>query len=181
MTIDLANTPVLETVRLNLRAPRGSDYPVWEAFAMSDRAKYIGGPYTARTSWRAFGHAIGHWAMHGFGSFVFTEKSDPTPLGMVGPWFPKGWPEKELGWTVWHDHVEGTGYAFEAASCARDFAFDELGWETAVSYIDAPNKRSIALAERLGAASDPNAKLPDVEVEGDHDILVYRHPKPEAN
>ena len=115
MTVSLTNTPVLETERLILRAPGPGDYDHWRPFALSERAKYIGGPYSASRSWRGFGHAIGHWVMRGWGSFVFHLKSDPKPLGMTGPWYPEGWPEKELGWTVWDASVEGTGLAFEAA------------------------------------------------------------------
>ncbi len=108
--------------------------------------------------------------------FVFSAKIDPdTPLGMAGPWFPEGWPEREIGWTLWAAEAEGKGYAREAAVAARDHAFRDLGWDTAVSYIDPENTRSIALAERLGARRDDAARHP-----GDEPCLVYRHPKPEA-
>ena len=178
MTVTLANTPILETERLVLRAPIGSDYPHWESFALSQRAQYIGGPYSEKTSWRGFGHAIGHWVLHGWGSFVFTMKDDGRPLGMTGPWYPRGWPEKELGWTVWDADIEGTGLAFEAASAARDYAFETLGWDTAVSYIDAPNTRSIALAKRLGAVHDPDAQIFELPDGDDTKVLTFRHPNP---
>ena len=45
-----------------------------------------------------------------------------------------------------------------------------------VSYIDAPNTRSITLAERMGAICDPEP-LPDT---GDDVVLVYRHKRPGA-
>jgi len=57
----------------------------------------------------------------------------------------------------------------------RQYAFDEIGLKTAVSYIDRDNKRSIKLAERLGAVLDPKAKTPN-----DDPCLVYRHLRPEA-
>jgi RimJ/RimL family protein N-acetyltransferase len=118
------------------------------------------------------------WVLRGYGSFVFTLKGDDTPLGMAGPWFPEGWPEHEIGWTVWSQGAEGKGYAFEAAQAARGFAYEVLGWDGAVSYIDAPNARSIALAERLGALRDDAATPP--ETSGDHcPVLVYRHPGPD--
>ena len=177
MTVALCNTPVLETERLILRAPRHGDYDHWEPFALSERAQYIGGPYARKQAWRGFGHAIGHWVMRGWGSFVFTFKDDDRPLGMTGPWYPVGWPEKELGWTLWHADLEGTGIVFEAAARARDYAFHDLGWDTAVSYVDAPNKRSIALAERLGAVRDPDAQIMELDDDGP-DVLVYRHPYP---
>jgi RimJ/RimL family protein N-acetyltransferase len=94
---------------------------------------------------------------------------------MTGPWFPEGWPEHELGWSVWNPAVEGKGFAFEAAKAARDFAWTELGWAGAVSYIDPGNDRSIALARRMGAVLDEDAASP-----GDGEALVFRHPAPEA-
>ena len=49
-----------------------------------------------------------------------------------------------------------------------------LGWTTCVSYIDPANRRSIALAERLGAQEDTTAPKPDAY------CRVYRHPGPVA-
>ena len=69
---------------------------------------------------------------------------------------------------------EGQGYATEAASALRAYVYDNEILKTLVSYIDPRNDRSIALAERMGAALDPNAKEPDPG------CLVYRHPGPEA-
>lgn len=172
MTPHLAGTPRLETERLVLRGPEGPDWEGWARLALSERAQHIGGPYSRETAFRAWGHVIGHWAMRGFGSFVITRKDTGQAIGHCGPWFPEGWPEHELGWTIWSREDEGQGYAFEAASAARDHAFHTLGWRTAVSYIDDGNLRSIALARRLGATQDETAPKPD------HDappILVFRH------
>lgn len=179
MTAHLADTPTLRTERLVLRAPKGGDWPHWRDFATSQRAEYIGGPYTGGAAWRAFGHIIGHWVMRGWGSFIIATGDDDTPLGSVGPWHPEGWPEAEIGWTIWSPEAEGKGFAFEAAQAARAHAYRDLGWTTAVSYIDAPNQRSIALAERLGAVLDPGAAAPEHGPDA-HEVLVYRHPAPEA-
>jgi len=171
--IELANTPTLTTERLTLRAPQGADWEQFRPFFTSPRAGFIrSDDDTARTAWRAFGHVIGHWAMRGFGTFVFHRHDDPTPLGGVGPWFPEGWPEREIGWTAWDPAIEGTGLVHEAVQATLAHAFDDLGWETAVSYIDPQNTRSVALAERLGARHDPQAAA---AFDGD---LVYRHPGP---
>jgi len=172
MSVALAGTPVLTTERLILRAPRRGDFEPWAAMAMSERARFIGGPLDRSLAWRALGHLTGHWVHRGFGMFIFAAKTDPdTPLGMTGPWFPEGWPEHEIGWTIWAPVAEGKGYAFEAAKAARAYAFRDLGWTTAVSYIDPANDRSVALAVRLGATLDPDADHP-----GETPCLVYRHP-----
>ncbi|MCV2867786.1 GNAT family N-acetyltransferase [Defluviimonas sp. WL0002] len=170
----LANTPVLETERLTLRAPAPGDWAAFDAFLSSPRAGFVrSGDYALGQTWRAFGHLIGHWVLRGFGMFVFTPKGENRALGMAGPWFPADWPEREIGWSVWTAEAEGKGYAHEAAAAARTHAFDTLGWDTAVSYVAPANARSIALAERLGALRDDAARHPA----GDKPCLVYRHPK----
>ncbi|MEL7116898.1 MAG: GNAT family N-acetyltransferase [Pseudomonadota bacterium] len=169
MTVSLTHMPVIETERLILRGPKPADWAPWRDFAMSGRARFIGGPYALGGAWRAFCHVSGMWAMRGIGSFVVTYKGHDNALGMTGPWVPADWPEPELGWTMWRDDLEGTGLMFEAAVGARDYAFETLGWTTAVSYIHAENKRSIRLAERLGAHRDDAAERPHPE------DLVYRH------
>jgi RimJ/RimL family protein N-acetyltransferase len=176
VTVALSHTPVLETDRLRLRAPDGSDWPAWVDFATSDRARWVGGPLDRDRAWRSLGHLIGHWVMRGWGMFVFCDRASTRPLGMTGPWFPEGWPEREIGWSVWDPAAEGKGYAFEAASAARDHAYRALGWTTAVSYIDPDNLRSIALAERLGATRDLDAAVPGAT----EACLVWRHPAPGA-
>ena len=93
---------------------------------------------------------------------------------MVGLFYPEGWPEPEIAWTVF-DGAEGRGIAFESATAARDHAYTALGWTTAVSLIAPDNPRSIALARRLGAVHDGDYPHPD------HGTLqIYRHPAPEA-
>ncbi|MEL6197095.1 MAG: GNAT family N-acetyltransferase, partial [Pseudomonadota bacterium] len=74
---------------------------------------------------------------------------------------------------------EGKGITQEAALAARAHAYGTLGWPTAVSYIDHGNDRSIALAERLGAARDAAAAFPGQD-EGAEPCHVYRHPAPAA-
>lgn len=174
--ISLSDTPVLETERLILRAPQGADWPFWRDFAATERAAFVGGGEPdPEKHWRAFGHLIGHWAMRGYGVFVFCEKGHDVPLGAVGPWNPAGWPEPEISWTVWSPDVEGKGFAFEAARASIRHVFDDLGWQTAVSYIDLKNARSIALAERLGALREDNAPTPKAP-EGVQ-CAAWRHPK----
>ncbi|WP_282603413.1 GNAT family N-acetyltransferase [Paracoccus sp. PARArs4] len=171
--IQLSPTPRIETDRLVLRAPAAGDWPHWRDFMSTDRARFVrDGDFDEGKVWRAFGHVIGHWVMRGWGTFAITAKGDDTPIGMAGPWFPAGWPEREIGWTIWSGAAEGRGFAHEAAVAARDHAFGTLGWDTAVSYVDARNTRSIALAERLGATLDDTAKAPA----SDRPCLVFRHP-----
>lgn len=172
----LVNTPVIETERLILRAPRLADYEPFVDFSLTERARFVRpAEYDRWKAWRSFGHIVGHWVLRGFGLFLIEERATGTALGMAGPWFPEGWPEREIGWSIWPEEAEGRGFAREAALAARGFAYRSLGWRTAVSYIDPENARSIALAERLGAVRDPAAGHP-----GTAPCLVFRHPAPEV-
>lgn len=173
--IVLHPTPVLTTERLALRAPRAGDWPHFCDFALSERSRFVRAPeMTEALAWRGFGHVIGMWVLRGYGQFVFHLAGQDRPLGMCGPWHPAGWPEAEIGWSVWAPEAEGKGLAHEAAFAALDHAFGTMGWTTAVSYIDPENARSIALAERLGARLDRAAAHP----QPDEPCLVYRHPAP---
>lgn len=170
--VSLSDTPVLTTDRLILRAPQADDWPAWQGFALGPRSRWIGGPLQAPgQAWRAFGHVIGHWVLRGFGMFMVQERDSGAAIGLVGPWRPDGWPENELGWSLFAAAGEGRGYAHEAALATRDFAARQLGWTTAVSYILPANDRSAALAQRLGAARDADAAHPGTEP-----CDVWRHP-----
>ncbi|MEL6197391.1 MAG: GNAT family N-acetyltransferase, partial [Pseudomonadota bacterium] len=150
MTPYAIEIPTLETERLILRAPLPRDAEASIGFMMSERSKFVGGPQTRNKAWRSFALEIGHWVLRGFGMWTVTLKGDDRALGIVGCWYPEGWPEKEIGWTLLEE-AEGKGITQEAALAARAHAYGTLGWPTAVSYIDHGNDRSIALAERLGA------------------------------
>ena len=171
----MADHITLETPRLVLRRPEARDLAVWLAFYHSDRAVFIGGGPAAEEGrgWRAFAALIGHWTLQGCGVFVLELKESGRTIGQAGPWFPQGWPERELSWSVWDAAFEGKGLMAEAVTEIRRHVFAELGWPTAVSYIDPANARSVALAERLGCTLDPAARSP-----GEGLARVYRHPRP---
>ena len=176
MTPRLADTPVLTTERLTLEAPRVEMYPAWERFFMSSRATFVGGgpDIPAAQPWRSFASITGHWVLRGFGLFVYSDRETGQTLGACGPWYPAIWPEPEIGWSVWHPDAEGKGYAHEAARAVLTHVFQDLGWDTAVSYVDPGNIRSQNLARRLGANLDNAADRPDPT------DLVFRHTGPAA-
>ncbi|GHA57723.1 N-acetyltransferase [Amylibacter ulvae] len=163
---------VIETERLILRAPVAKDWDQFQPFAMSERAVGIGGPHDLGKAFRTFAAEIGHWEIRGYGMFAVTERGNGTALGLIGPWYPADWPEAELAWMVW-GQSEGKGIAYEAAAATRDFAFDVLGWDTAVSYVGHGVDRSAALARRLGAEIDTLAATPNGKP-----CQVFRHPNP---
>jgi len=167
--------PVIEADRFTLRVPGPQDFERFAAFFGSGRARFVGGPVGRDQAWRVLGTVIGHWSLRGWGPFALVPRGETVAAGSVGPWFPEGWPEPEIGWMLWDARLEGCGLMRDAALAARRHAYGDLGWTTAVSYIAPDNTRSRTLAERLGAWPDPDAARHD----GDPH-LVYRHPGPEV-
>lgn len=164
--------PVIETTRLILRGPEPEDYPNFKSTFTSYRARFMGGPLNPYESWMLYAAEIGHWRIRGYGMWMIHDRKTDETYGMAGGWKPAMWPEAELAWVIWPE-VAGRGIALEATHAARNWFYRQLGWKTAVSYIDPKNLDSIRLAERLGARRDPDAPTVD-----GHDV-VYRHPSPE--
>ncbi|MEO1109045.1 MAG: GNAT family N-acetyltransferase [Pseudomonadota bacterium] len=164
--------PTISTTRLTLRHHRLEDFePMAKLFA-TDWAKYMDGPYSAQDLWSMLGSDVASWQFLGFGAWAVDLTETGEFIGQVGINKPPKFPETEIGWCIFPG-FEGKGYAFEAACAARDWAFENTGLTSLVSYIDAPNTRSIALAKRLGASEDPSAARPEPE------DVVYRHPHPD--
>ena len=160
--------PTITTPRLNLRPPVLADLAPMEGMLASERARYMGGPYDRLGAWRVFCQDIALWQLFGHGALMIDLRDTGKCVGQVGINHGPLYPEKELGWLLIEGH-EGRGYAVEAAGALRDWAFAELKLPHLVSYIDAENHASIAVAERLGAMLDPEAPRQDEE------DLVYRH------
>ena len=165
--------PTIETRRLVLRGPEPEDYPNFKHTFSSYRSRFMGGPLNPYESWMLYAAEIGHWQIHGFGMWMIHDRKSDDTLGMAGGWFPKGWPEREIAWMIWPG-VEARGIALEATARARDYLYNQQGWDGAVTYLDPKNLSSIKLAERLGAVKDKQAVSID-----SHDV-VYRHPSPGA-
>ena len=174
--MSLAAFPTLTTERLTLRHPRPEDAQAYIAFFGSDRAALAGGRKTATEAWNILANEFGHWQMRGFGRFVATRTGSDEAIGLFGPYFPHGRPEREVGWVLFRDEDEGQGLATEAARACVAHAFGPLGWEGAVSYVAPENTASIRLAERLGARLDETAPQPKPGVH----TLVYRHIRTEV-
>lgn len=162
----------LVTDRLILRPPAQHDLDRCVAFSMSERAKFVGGHVPEFRAWMTFAGTLGHWQLRGFGLWAVTAKGDDTIIGLVGPFYPDGWPETEIGWMMF-DGSEGKGFAQEAAVATLQDARDRLGWTNIVHYIDPLNTRSIVLAQRLGANLDPHGVVPKPEAP----CLVFRQPQ----
>lgn len=166
--------PTLHTERLTLRAPRWDDFDAYAAFRASPRTATVGGPFDRNTAFQQLAAIIGHWSLRGFGRWMVAERKTDEPVGVVGLYFPEGWPEPELAWSVF-DGAEGRGIAYEAALTARTYAYDALKWSRLISAVDPANVRSVSLAQRLGCIKDSVFE---------HDVYgklhIWRHPAPEG-
>lgn len=162
---------MLETERLFLRQPVCADLDAWTDFFASERARFVGGgPGRSALAWRVFALFLGHWTLNGTGPHVICRKLDGVPIGTAGPWFPRGWPKKELTWALWTPEVEGRGFATEAVLTLRRHLMVDCNWPELVSYIHPSNTASIRMAERLGCTLSTGAKTPD-----DEEVRVYCH------
>lgn len=142
--------PTLTTDRLTLGPLSEGHFDGFAAFYADARSSFVGGPMEADRAWRALATEIGHWTLRGYGRFAVTETATGAFVGVIGPWNPLGWPEPEIGWDLMNG-FEGQGYATEAARAARQWAYDQLGWPTAISLVADGNDASARVAERLGA------------------------------
>lgn len=168
--------PTLQTERLILRAPEARDLDPYAEFLASQSADMIGGPFDRADAWLKLCAMIGHWSLRGYGRWALEVKGHSISIGTVGLYFPEGWPEPEIAWSVF-SAGEGKGYAFEAAQAARDYAYNILGWPSVISLVDDSNTRSVALAERMGATRDGVHHHPKYGA-----LTIWRHiaPKPVA-
>ncbi|MGL4490352.1 MAG: GNAT family N-acetyltransferase [Rhizobiaceae bacterium] len=165
-------TPVLETTRLVMRGFQPGDVEHFTGFYASDASHFVGGPEELYATWRRIAAYAGCWALRGYGKFVVEEKTNGSVIGIVGPSFPEGWPEPEIGYTILPE-FEGQGYATEAVARALAYVYDDLGWTTAMSAIFVGNERSYRLAERLGAHREGSAEVKPYGV-----LEIYRHLPP---
>jgi RimJ/RimL family protein N-acetyltransferase len=162
----MAASRQIETERLVLRRPRLSDAKALQAaFGDPEVMQYIGAGETLdleRT--RAWVEkALARWKADGFGHFVVERRDDKKVLGRAGflVWDPDEWRTGtleelgddgvvELGWLLAREHW-GNGYAREAATALRDYAFKELRLERLIHLIAYGNEASVKVADAIGA------------------------------
>lgn len=162
--------PVLETERLRLRGWTAADFDVLvDFYADEELTRYVGGTSDRWDGWRRFSAMAGHWTLRGHGLWAVEAKEDRRLVGWCGLLSPEGWPEPEIGWSLFAGE-HGRGFATEAALRARDYAYRDLGWTTLMSLVHPDNRPSIRVAERLGARFEKPFVIRGTEVG------IYRHP-----
>ena len=163
------NIPTLETERLILREWRDSDVTNFAKFKMNqEAARFVMPCETVAEAWRSMAYFAGHWLLRGFGNWSVERKDTGEHIGYCGNYYPMEWPEPEIGWCIYPEH-QGKGYATEAAAASLNYAYEKLGWKTAMSLIAKDNAPSIALATRLGASFESTFQYRGF------DCAIYRH------
>lgn len=154
MNYGAVDIPVIETERLRLRGFELRDFDAVAAYKADPHVmRYTGGPESGFNAWKSFAAMAGSWVLLDSGYFCIAEKNSDVCIGHCALFKPPGWPEHEVGYTLAR-HAHGKGYAVEAAGAALRFAYDELGWDTAISVIDPANTASQGVARRLGASKE---------------------------
>ena len=168
----------IETERLILREiDLEADIEPWtEMMSNEDTVRYIGGKTTDRAmTWRSMVMMIGHQKVRGYGFMSVVEKATGAWVGRIGPWYPEGWEEPEIGWTL-HKKFTGRGYAKEAGVACVDYVFNTLSWTQLIHVIAHGNIASIKTAEAVGSRYLREAK--DNPLFGGLKCHIYGQPKP---
>ena len=158
--------PTLASERLVLRAFRAGDIDAWAAMEADPEVRRYRGndPRTRDEAWMAMQSILGQWALRGYGVFALELRSGGTFAGFAGVLHPSDWPEPEIAYSL-PRALWGQGLAVEAAAAARDWAFATQRFARMASFILPENKRSIRVAEKLGAVREGRAALRGFDVE----------------
>ena len=162
------NIPIIETERLILNYPLANDFKILELFLKSERSKFVGGPYRSFTSWNDYMANIGHWSLYGYGLWSLRTKDNNEYIGRVGIIKPAMFKEPDLAWQVFENY-EGKGYAYEAAIAVKDYAINNFKLTSLASHIVEGNKKSLLLAEKIGA------KVKKEEIIDNKKFIIYFH------
>ena len=166
--------PTVQTERLLLRQWRGTDLDAYaELFGDPEVTRYLGDPkpLDRNESWRQMAVYAGSWTLRGFSHWAVELRATGEFIGRLGPWFPEGWPDLEIGWVISPRH-QGRGYATEGARVALRVCHEDLGAQRVISLIRPGNQPSEAVALKLGGVLDGTFQLMGGPT------LVYAYPTP---
>jgi RimJ/RimL family protein N-acetyltransferase len=151
----------LQTERLTLRMFTPADLdPYAELCADTEVMRYVGDgkPLSRMDAWRHLAIFLGTWQLRGYGTWAVEEKASGCCIGRVGYLHPEGWPGIELSWALSRPYW-GHGYATEAARACLDQGYGGFGFAEVISLIHPDNRRSIAVAERLGGTLERTTEV----------------------
>ncbi len=145
--------PVLETPRLRLRLMEADDVDALLAIFGDPvvMAAFQTSPFDRGQMMRWLQRNLDHQAAHGYGLFSVLLKTNDVLIGDCGLELMEvdGAEVAELGYDFRSDYWD-QGYATEAATTVRDFAFQQLKLPRLISLIRVGNLRSKRVAEKVG-------------------------------
>lgn len=126
---------------------------LYKIYTDVETMKYI--PYTKSKKDELFAlanHIKIYYAEHGFGLWAIRMKETNELIGRCGLLSLKSdnLKEVELAYLIKKEYW-GNGFASEASAAISEYAFEKLKMEKVLMFIDAENKASIRVAEKLGA------------------------------
>lgn len=149
--------PRLRTKRLLLREFRAGDFDGYAAFMTDPVATtFLAGVADRRNAWRSFSSGAGSWALHERGWWMCESLETGEVTGTVGSFLREGYPDLELGWTVYPKFWR-QGLGAEASLAARDYSFRTWGARRLVAHISNGNTASEGVARKIGMVSEGQA------------------------
>lgn len=145
--------PTLETARLHLRLMRASDFdPLLQIFTDPKvMASFAEAPFNRDQMEGWVQRNLDHQKQYGYGLFSVILKPGGVVIGDCGLEHMEidGVPAAELGYDFRSDYWN-QGYATEAATAVRDYAFHALQLPQLISLIRVGNIASQRVAEKIG-------------------------------
>jgi ribosomal-protein-alanine N-acetyltransferase len=155
----------IETRRLKLRLMRASDLdPLLDIFGDSRvMASFDAAPFTRQQMAGWLERNLKHQQVHGYGLFSVILQSNGVLIGDCGLEHMEleGEQVTELGYDFRSDYWN-QGYATEAATAVRDFAFNELSLSMLISLIRAGNEASRRVSEKIGMRLISELRIHDI-------------------
>lgn len=185
---------MLRTDRLVLRRWRDEDRAPFAALnADPEVMRFFPRPLSRAESDMLVDRIEAAFDEHGYGLWAVDVAGPGAPgfigfVGLVWQRFPAHFtPALEIGWRLAR-HAWGHGYATEAATAVRDFAFRPAGETGAgvdeiVSITTRTNEPSQAVMRRIGMTSDPADDFRHPNLDPDHPLVehvLYRLRRPAA-
>ncbi|HVB94096.1 MAG TPA: GNAT family N-acetyltransferase [Acidimicrobiales bacterium] len=146
--------PTLITERLILRPLEESDLGSYTDMLLAPevhRSLHLPESFSRADAWHGMAAWRGQWELRGSGQWALEERVGGRFVGRAGLHRPEwpDWPGLEVGWAL-HPSWWGHGYATEAGHRSISYAFEVLDADEVFSVILPENRRSQAVAGRLG-------------------------------
>jgi RimJ/RimL family protein N-acetyltransferase len=146
------NDPILDTPRLSLREMTWDDLGfLTRLLANREVMRHYPKACTPEEARLWMGRILDRYAKDGHAFWLVSRRDTGTPIGQVGLLLQHvdGVDEPEIGYMIHADHWR-QGFALEAASAVRDYAFDVLDQPRVISLIRPVNVPSQRVALRVG-------------------------------